>query len=1647
MNARCAVALAVAVGLTSARATAQTCEQQAPGYAYTCGGWNGVTGGCCTTSLPACFPEVTPSLSGGSDVVGQCCFEGDGICDEYAEATPTNHTWICCEAQSVCASHCGIHTCWDPAHLGQPCDPEPPCDPCNEFGDPISGSSGASSASSLDVKIPGTLGGIEFKRHWSSSALEWKNDSPLHVAPKPFGGYGAGSSGTQQDLPEWTHNALAVVGIMNVSGATRWSVRKPGGMLRVYAPCAGTPCWASPLTGNFATQDRLKRTPAGFELWQPNGERLVFEARYVSAYGLLMDGGAVPTLNEDRYFLSRLVNRGGVTTLTATYQRPAGLTCPQEGADAGTGAGVPYLYQLTSPEAAVRFGYVALSSFAPDGGSVTDAGVQCVIRSVYAVNMADAGIASTLATYTYVNDGVERPGRIISATLADRTETYAYSPNFTKAVGGTTLSTHGYSSGKVTSDVTLSESLSVSWGTGSCATGSNCCSETPVAATVTNASARSGVGDGGAAGLTTVYLSLANNGQQHQPRRYQTTDSCTVAGACSPGSSRSEWVCSTSTVPGYEQAVKNKRDNWEAYTWAAVDAGFSFPVLEKRGVARGAEDKYGSNALETETHAYVYGNGQQLPSTTTRPSVYLSGNETMEKRWYDTNNRLTKLTRRGYAPGDFSNPEPAEKIIATFYFTSRSCGGTASDALGRTLETHGPCFVDDDAASDCSGTYPVTVHEYWPLTDTANRRANRLKAVRRYVNGNSDCAGTPLSTLYDDYDFLGNAGTVTDEAGNATTYTFDASSRMLSRTKGGHTTSFAYDSDKLSRVIYPASNAELFCYRTGTNAGCTTGSWTPQLQWKAKMACTASSSGCSTTSPSSEWSELVAYTYAPDGTVSREEYRSCASGACTGPAAGELRRVMKYNADAHRRPTWRQVGDATGQYAATSFFDRADNLAGVGLPFNATPAFCGGPESGAPDAPDSKLCAALNYDRAERLASFTEYPTGNSGSPQSTCFGYDAHGNVNVVTPGCDSSCDQDGTCDEDWQAAIEYTWDDFGNLVTVQAPWTSGSGSAGKAPAHYFHDARGNVVYELNPVQSESAASDDFIATSWDMLDRPTLKQVSEVGGTLYTLWELAYGQTASPTNCPSLSNTGGRLSSRVDAYGSTFYSYDVEGRVTKEVRVRAPDTQCTGTGGKHPRVSPHTFYTYDANGNLTAIEYPHGRTVTYLYGTGGHRDRVASVEVMRRESSSWSTKPALDTVQWEPYGGLRGYRVRGSQLAFEEGADFTVEYLQGDNASVAPTSVCPSTRPSTGSSDVTGRMRALFVSRFDGGSGGAGDIYRRWYTYQADVPKRIESCLLNETSSRVVEYGYDKTLRLTSVDGGYPKGPSGVLSFSYNAWGDRTASTASGQSSQLSTTNSVPRAGRLSHSLRSDGLRRNYAWDSAGRPSPTSAVSFLPNGAGARSYEFDYFHGAGITFHAFGVDGLWYNYSYDAFNRRVTKQYPSGWTDDYFYDLGHQMLAEEGFGDETRIVYDYVWLGGRPVLVARGALIDGAWQPDSYENCGRLMANDVDTVPCGFFAVVTDALGAPTLMVDSAAYPTGANDSARSVTPIAGSCRVRLRSPTRTTRTTSSSAATSCRRRLVRRCRTSRWRRACEFPCERCCGLMSSTWIAATALRGWRR
>ncbi|MCY1078986.1 RHS repeat-associated core domain-containing protein [Archangium lansingense] len=1169
-------------------------------------------------------------------------------------------------------------------------------------------------------------------------------------------------------------------------------------------------------------------------------------------------------------------------------------------------------------------------------------------------DQAGSGTLYDAVTYSYISwNGVERPGRVEQARYRSRLERYLYPfGEFQRSqLGSVQMVRHTYGSdGRVSTAVGGGYGMSISWEpmVGSCQPGSNCCGRVPQVRQVTDAYAGRGDGNEGSASLSTFYETLSNHGQELQPRLYQTTDTCSSSWACSPGSVRSEWTCSSPGNPGREVARKDKRDNWEVYFYSSPGAT---PQLERTQVLRGASDMTGTGALEQESFSYTYSNGQQLVQSREEASV-LGGAADRQRTFYvyESGSNRTKavfesgMTRERASDGTWTT---VRRIVGTFYFTS---SGTSADPMGRPLEVHGPCLVSSEAATDCTTIdYPVTKYEYYTNAEAMVLLRNRLKAVYVYPSRTSSVA---LDTRYTAYDEWGNAKEIVDANGVKTTNTYEED-RLLTSVHGWSpvTTRYYYaDKRNLSAVLYPEGNYEVFCYRVGTlTDACSGGTLTEKLQWKARASLP----------DGSKWTEKVVYAYWPDGTLKEERYLSW-----TGTSA-QTRRVMKYAADAHRRPTWQKQGEGTGSFHSARSFDGADNLTGVGHPFNEPPAWCGGVKAGMGPQEDgtplSQLCSSMAYDRANRLVQVDEFPA--DGVAQRTLFKYDAQGNVSGVKTGC-LETDTFDTCG---QPAATYTYDDFGQVVEVSLPHADG-------PVRYAYDARGNRVLKETEAMRQA---NEYVSYTYDMLSRQeTAVRVSPTQQE--TLYRFGYDSQGSyPASCTALAYTKGRLRYREDSFGKTWYNYDQKGRVLGEIRVRAGQTTC----GTVANANPHTLYTYTNNGNLASVTYPNGRKVTFVYGTGAGKDRVASVKASLHDGTAWTDKTLLSNVTWEPYGGLRGYTLTHPTTSTTSTSS-TVEYGLGDDGSVAPVG-CSATFPSATGSDLTGRLRSLRVSSGTVAMGaGTGDLYRRTYTWKADQVVRTDTCLLTETTPRTETYGYDRTLRLTGASrptGNFAAtgGAFDSRSYGYDGRGNRTTMSRDGSAYSLNYAASSRGDRLMGWGSSSTGSLLGYSlgYDADGRVSSKEGARTLD---GTPTYVVDFAYGQSVgvatdtVFRAVEVNGVFYNYYYDSLGRRRLKSYPGGTSDEFFHDLKNQLLVDRGSNSAvTPVAYytqdDYVWLGGRPVAMVRGKL-STTWSrlSDWSTDCVR---NGEDAA-CGVYFPVTDHIGKPVLMLDGSGKVAGAAD-----------------------------------------------------------------------------
>jgi hypothetical protein len=77
----------------------------------------------------------------------------------------------------------------------------------------------------------------------------------------------------------------------------------------------------------------------------------------------------------------------------------------------------------------------------------------------------------------------------------------------------------------------------------------------------------------------------------------------------------------------------------------------------------------------------------------------------------------------------------------------------------------------------------------------------------------------------------------------------------------------------------------------------------------------------------------------------------------------------------------------------------------------------------------------------------------------------------------------------------------------------------------------------------------------------------------------------------------------------------------------------------------------------------------------------------------------------------------------------------------------------------------------------------------------------------------------------------------------------------------------------------------------------------------------GLETVYKSISVNGATYGYFYDASNRRRLKTYPAGPSDEYFHDFANELLVDQGndsvLSATTPPLDEYVWLGGRPVVI----------------------------------------------------------------------------------------------------------------------------------------
>ncbi|WP_181790747.1 RHS repeat-associated core domain-containing protein [Myxococcus llanfairpwllgwyngyllgogerychwyrndrobwllllantysiliogogogochensis] len=1442
------------------------------------------------------------------------------------------------------------------------------------------------SASDLGIRLPGS--GFNFVRKYVSTDNFWSYQSMLGNADEPFVAKPFGSSPTRKSSLRWWHGLYSMVQPQGwVGGVSTWAVRDPEGSVLEFVACtpgtiSTTPCFASPRKTTRWSNASLLWTGSHFVLIKPGDGRYVYQSPWTHEESWYV--------RTKYFFLTRVEDEASASPprvrLELTYAVPSvwdendePVACPGQ---SSLGNGVPYLRDITTETGArVRLRYrLVRASVQPTTECVIDS--LSLARNPNAIDPLLRQQEDVVARYEYYTHpslpSVQRAGLLAQVEYPETGDVVTYGDTTTSDAGSTqwgvaansqVLATHAYQAGKVQA-VGAGGTTTMAFSTGS----GNCGGPSPmgldagtpcVPPSVEGMTASSGDSSGTTVQFTRGFSTRVSPYSPH-PLLETQSDTC-LSGDCRGFASGYLAYEYAEPEDGnlYLRRTRNKaqsyvrRDRVFAEEGVASVPGVVSPVIQ---VTENFGETYqGDGGVAGATTNFIYSNSP-LPadqawqpvteSVSVAASTFKPGEQVITRTRHDASTGFLKsVIRSGYthqldmATGTWS--PPVLQHIGVFYFNHHRCLGATDSGTARLAEIHGPCLISSPEATDCSGTdFPITQHHhYGPPSAEPSNQAGKLKKVSQFIRhgGPLACAGHPtLETRYDEYDGRGNPVQVRSPQGEVTRIAY-IGGRISRSTSGGLLTTYQYDGARQLAVHHPSGAYTVSCYRKNTPAGqgCAQGELTSVLQWEAVASDAAGV----------DWSEMRVLEYWPHGALKTETLRS------RGQGTEETRRTVSHHPDPHLRPTFTRWGTGPGSFSATSAFDVRNNLVATGDAFNTPPDFCKDGNAVSP------ACTALAYDNLSRLTRVSELPT--PGVEQHSTYDYDVHGNVSSVRMGCSStdptSCGGSST----------YQFDDFGRLVSVLLPNARG-------PVHHAHDARGNVVARQTEAMRGAGA---FIRYEHDLLSRPlTASSVHWSDDYRSFHYRLGYDDDeAPPAGCATQLNSLGKLRFRQDSFGRTWFQYDAAGRVVREMRVRATATGCA----QGLEANPDTFYEYDAVGRLSRLTYPHGRTVTYVYGTGANAERVAAVDVSTYDGATWQTRRIVSTVAWEPFGGLRGYQMHHAG----SGTSSSVEYMLGDDSSSPPTSsadACTRPAPSASASDLTGRWRALRVSSgaFSPGSG-SGDIYNRTFTWTANQLSRMDTCVLDSAEAQTELYSYDRTLRLT----GATRPPGNALAtggaytsrtYGYDRRSNRTASTDDGVANSFvfwAMPTDGPDAVGVHYSDPGQLAQEWYFYDGDGRFNRKSTARDGPTGMYLHMYP-QYYTGLGFlegTFQAVYLSsGAYYNYFYDAHGRRRLKVHPTGAREEYFHDLGNQLLSDSAPNDlvtsATHYVEDdYVWLGGRPVAVLRGKFsTTWARQADDSADCTRAG----EPAACGLYFLVTERSGMPVVMLDDSRRVTGVGE-----------------------------------------------------------------------------
>jgi RHS repeat-associated protein len=486
----------------------------------------------------------------------------------------------------------------------------------------------------------------------------------------------------------------------------------------------------------------------------------------------------------------------------------------------------------------------------------------------------------------------------------------------------------------------------------------------------------------------------------------------------------------------------------------------------------------------------------------------------------------------------------------------------------------------------------------------------------------------------------------------------------------------------------------------------------------------------------------------------------------------------------------------------------------------------------------------MQTDALGRLTNVVEDP---SGSNYPTAYTYDALGNLIGVV--------QNGSRNR------SFAYDAMSRLLCEANPEISNvtcpnpdNGAYTAGTIRYGYDSNGNLTSRVAPAPNQTASATLTTNYTYDSLHRLTGKTYSD--GTTASV-TYAYDQSA-PWGT-TLTNYKGRLTTEYTAYTSgtltdNLYNYDPMGRVIW--RGQCQPLNCN-------LASQYAMYTYDLLGNPTSLRGVQSGvfdfTISYAYDAAARPTSVTSSYVDAQHPATLATIPA--SLGYYPSSALRA-------ITYGNGLTDTFVFnsrLQpcrlNTNSSGTALGMCPDAIPSGNLQDFN---VGLNLNTSDNGNvtsivGAGNQVFNRAYTY-------------------------DSLNRLSTMADSATAQPCKGLSWTYDAWGNRTAQTMTAGTSCNTFNDQSDASNHL--------MGAPYTYDAAGNMTHDASHSYTYDPEG-RITQVDGGATASYLYNAEGqrvqktVSGAWRDYVYDNSGNVLAETIAAGWNVGYVYAVG-RLMAE---------------------------------------------------------------------------------------------------------------------------------------------------------------